>query len=95
MTAPARNIPSRNAASEWLTVPQMVADLGAVVSDDKVRLWCRNKLIDGVINIGDGTRASYRAPREAWENFKASRRVSLAPPRRSLRTRSGTNHIGV
>ena len=80
---------------EWLTVPQMVADLGGSVSDDKVRNWCRNGAIEGVMNIGDGAKTFYRVRREAWERFKASRRSSPPPVAARRSFRLGTNHIGI
>jgi hypothetical protein len=84
---------------DWLTVQDMVRDLGGAVSDDKVRNWCRRKLIEGVINIGDGAKAHYRAPRKGWEKFLSVQRDvgSLAPRLtvRRLLSRPGTNHLGV
>lgn len=82
---------------DWLTVADMVRDLGGAVSGDKVRRWCQRNLIEGAINIGDGAKAHYRVPRAGWEKFKQSRTGSVAAPlpSRLFRSRSGTNHIGI
>lgn len=77
---------------EHLTVPQMARELG--VSQEKVRTWCRNGMIRGVTNIGDHDRRFYRATRQAWDEFKASRSIP-DPPIRRMRYRAGTNLLGI
>ena len=90
---------TRERKGEWLTVADMVSDLDHAVSDDKVRNWCHRKLIEGVINIGDGAKHHYRVPRAGWEKFLSQQRqVGSLEPRptvRRLLTRRGTNHLKV
>jgi len=65
------------ATSDMLTVGEMAADLR--ICDDKVRQWCRSGAIAGAVNVGQGKREVWRAPRQAWEAFKESRRARCEP----------------
>src|SRR5258707_6502 len=73
---------------DWMTVSDIVRDLDNAVSQDKVRNWCRNGKIEGVLNIGDKTKAHYRVPKASWEKFKRERTGSLPAPLPTSRFRS-------
>jgi plasmid maintenance system antidote protein VapI len=81
-----------------LTVPEMAADLH--VCREKVRRWCESGAIEGAVQVGDGNRKFWRAPREAFETFKSRRRVAtraaVTAERRAVsRSRVTTNLLGL
>lgn len=83
-------------SGKMLTVPEMARDVG--VSDEKVRTWCRRRLIEGVMNIGDAGRSFFRAPKDSWEKFKRERQggwPGKPAPVHRLRTRPGRNLLGI
>jgi hypothetical protein len=63
-------------ATRDLTVQQMAAD--GNVSEDKVRRWCRLGAIEGAWNAGDKVREFWRAPEDAWRQFRESRQTRSA-----------------
>lgn len=82
----------------WLTISEMVADVGGKVSADQVRHWCATGLIVGAVNKGSDKRKFWIAPATSWEEFKTTRQAQKREPRsrvQVIRDRSGKNLLGV